>query len=125
MSQTPLPTDAELEILGVLWARGPSTVREVLERLGAERAVGYTTVLKLLQIMLEKGLVKREEAQRTHVYEAAVAREETEYRLVEELAGKAFRGSVERLALRALSRRTPDAAELQELRELLKRMEAE
>ena len=71
----PRPTDAELEILNVLWRRGPSTVREVQEVLSAQREVGYTTALKLLQIMFEKGLVRRDESSRTHVYEAGVAQE--------------------------------------------------
>src|SRR5262245_49047818 len=99
----PRPTDGELEILGVLWQKGPSTVRDVHASLEAVREVGYTTVLKLLQIMAEKGLVKRDESQRSHVYRAALNREVTQRQLVRDLLTRAFGGSTEQLVVQALS----------------------
>jgi BlaI family transcriptional regulator, penicillinase repressor len=116
---TPLPTDAELEILHVLWTHGPATVREVRDRLPRAEEAGYTTVLKLLQIMHAKGLVTRDEAQRSHVYAAAVARDDTERGLVDDLARRVFGGSAGRLALRALSERAASPRELEEIRRLL------
>ncbi len=113
----PLPTEAELDLLGVLWRRGPGTVRDVQQALGRE--MGYTTVLKLLQIMHAKGLVTRDESRRTHVYAAAVERDETEGGLVSELARRAFGGSAGRLVMRALSERTASPEELAEIRRLL------
>jgi predicted transcriptional regulator len=121
----PLPTDAELAILQVLWRDGPQTVREVLEHLRKDRKVGYTTVLKLLQIMHEKGLVERDESSRSHVYEPAVAEKGTETRLVSELIDRGFSGSAGRLVLRALSTRPATATEIQEIRQLLDRLEGE
>jgi BlaI family transcriptional regulator, penicillinase repressor len=121
--QTSLPTEGELEILRVLWDRGPSTVREVHERLAHLRAVGYTTVLKLLQIMHAKGLVTRDESERTHVYAAAAARAATERRLVRDLAERAFGGSAARLVLRALPDVPATPAEIEEIRALLRRLE--
>lgn len=120
---TPLPTDAELGILQVLWRRGPSTVREVLEELRPERSVGYTTVLKLLQIMHEKRLVERDESQRSHRYAAAVAEQATERRLVGELVEKGFEGSTGRLVLRALSVGQATPEELTEIRRLIDELE--
>lgn len=119
------PTDAELEILTVLWDRGPSTVRAVFEEIEPEAGVSrrYTTILKIMQIMAEKGLVTRDESRRAHVYEALVSRESTRTRLVEELAEKAFGGSALSLALKALSSRPATAAELDEVRELLRHAE--
>ena len=121
----PLPTDVELEILRVLWARGPSTVREVHDAVGRTRDTGYTTILKLLQIMHAKGLVERDEAARTHVYRASSAREETQRRLVTDLAARAFGGSAARLALRALSTAPATSGDLKAIRELLERLERE
>lgn len=115
--RVPLPTEAELDLLSVLWRRGPATVRDVQQALG--RDAGYTTVLKLLQIMHAKGLVTRDESRRTHVYAAAVEREETEGGLVDELARRAFGGSAGRLVMRALSDRSASAEELAEIRRLL------
>jgi predicted transcriptional regulator len=120
----PLPTDAELGILQVLWRRGPSTVREVMEALERERAVGYTTVLKLLQIMHEKGLVERDETQRSHRYSPAVAEHATERRLVGELIDRGFEGSTGRLVLRALAARQASAEELAEIRRLIDELES-
>ena len=121
--EPPLPTDAELRILRVLWDRGPSTVREVLDRMPEDRPVGYTTVLKLLQIMHEKGLVGRDEEGRSHVYSARVAEQRTERRLVSDLIDRAFSGSAEVLVLRALSERRASPEELEEIRRLIDRLQ--
>src|SRR5437016_11536630 len=97
------PTEAELAILRVLWQRGPSTVRDVTDALRAERGTGYTTALKLLQIMTEKGLVRRNDAARSHVYEASAPAEATQRQLVRHLLDKAFGGSAARLVMQALA----------------------
>jgi BlaI family transcriptional regulator, penicillinase repressor len=119
----PRPTDAELEILKVLWRRGPSTVRDVFETLGEARGTGYTTVLKLMQIMATKGLVERDEGERAHRYEAALAEDETQQRLVGDLLQKAFDGSAKKLVLQALSSRRATADELAEIRRMLDELE--
>jgi predicted transcriptional regulator len=119
MSKKPLPTDAEIAILGVLWQRGPSTVREVHEALQPVQGTGYTTVLKLMQIMAQKGLVERDEAQRSHVYRALVSEEQAQRRLLGDLMDKAFGGSSARLVLRALSVKRASREELDEIRALL------
>lgn len=121
MSTPPTPTDAELAVLRVLWARGPSTVRDVQGRL--EGDAGYTTVLKHLQIMLEKGLVDRDESQRAHVYRAAVAEDATQRRLVRDLRDRAFGGSARQLVMRALSSDDVSREELAEIRRLLDDLE--
>lgn len=113
----PRPTDAELEILSVLWKKGPATVRQVHEALGRETA--YTTVLKFLQIMMDKGLVTRDERQRTHVYAAAEAEQITQRRLLRNLLEKAFAGSAGQLVLQALSAKRATPAEMRQIRELL------
>ena len=115
----PRPTAAELEILGALWTLGPSTVRDVQEELQRAKPTGYTTVLKLLQIMADKGLVVRDEDQRAHVYHAAASRESTQRQLVDDLADRAFGGSAMALAMRALDTRRATRAELAEIRRLL------
>ena len=119
----PQPTDGELEILQVLWDRGPSTVREVFEELKRVKPVGYTTVLKFMQIMAEKGLVRRNEEQRAHLYKAAFPRETTQKQLVRDLLDRAFAGSSMQLVMQALSaqRATPD--EILQIRQLLDRYE--
>ena len=124
MAETRLPTDAELEILRVLWERGPSTVRAVQEVLSAQREVGYTTALKLLQIMFEKGLVRRDESARTHVYEAGVAQDLTQNALVGDLVDRAFGGSASALVLGALSSKPASKEELAEIRRLLDELES-
>jgi len=111
------PTDAELAILRVLWSRGPSTVRQVAECLG--RGTGYTTVLKLLQIMTEKGLAVRDESARTHVYDAAFSEDQTQRQLVADLLDRAFGGSAAKLVMQALATRRTSATELEEIRKLL------
>jgi predicted transcriptional regulator len=113
------PTDAELGILRVLWSRGPSTVRQVAEALGRE--AGYTTVLKLLQIMTEKRLVVRDEASRTHVYQAAYTEDQTQKQLVSDLLDRAFGGSAAKLVLQALAANKTSPEELAEIRKLLDR----
>lgn len=115
----PRPTDAELEILTVLWSRGPSTVREVHEITAKSKPTQYTTVLKLMQIMAEKGLLQRDEERRAHVYEAACPPESTQKQLVGDLLQRAFNGSATRLLQGALSARKASKAELAELRKLL------
>ena len=113
------PTTSELQILQVLWERGPATVREVHDALREGRALGYTTVLKLMQIMTTKGLVRRNEEQRAHVYEAACPPERTQRQLASDLLQRAFNGSAARLMQGALSGRRTSRAELAELRKLL------
>ena len=122
-TELPRPTDAELEILKVLWRRGPSTVREVFETLGENKVTGYTTVLKFMQIMAEKGLVVRDESERAHRYEAAAREDETQRRLVGDLLRKAFDGSAKKLVLQALSTERATADELGEIRRLLDELE--
>lgn len=122
----PRPTDAELDILRVLWERGPATVREVVEHLDEierRRPSGYTTVLKQLQIMTEKGLVERDESGRAHVYRASVAREATETQLVGDLLERAFGGSASRLVMRALATTPASQDEIAQIRRLLERAE--
>jgi BlaI family penicillinase repressor len=117
------PTASELEILHVLWTRGPSTVREVHEALGAGKPTGYTTTLKLLQIMAEKDLVRRDEKQRAHIYQARVPREQTQSQLVRDLVNKVFGGSAAGLVMHALSGKRASAKELAEIRRTLDDME--
>ena len=119
----PRPTDAELAILRVLWERGPSTVRDVTVALQKERGTGYTTALKLMQIMTEKGLVQRNDSQRTHVYEAVAAAEVTQKQLVTDLLERAFGGSAQQLVMQALSSKKASSAELVEIRKLIDEMQ--
>jgi BlaI family transcriptional regulator, penicillinase repressor len=113
------PTASELEILRVLWARGPSTVREVHESLSEQRSLGYTTVLKLLQIMTAKGTVRRNKDQRAHVYEACQPAMETKRQLVGDVLQRVFEGSASELMIHALEGRRTSKKELEELRRLL------
>jgi predicted transcriptional regulator len=119
----PKPTERELAILRVLWDRGPSTVRQVHEVLAENPGTGYTTTLKFLQIMAEKGLVKRDEARRTHIYRAAHPREETQSRLLGDLLEKVFEGSARNLVMSALSSRKTSRKEIEEIRKLLDELE--
>ena len=123
--EPPRPTDAELEILAVLWSRGPSTVREVHEAITARRPAQYTTALKLLQIMTEKGLVQRNEKQRAHIYQAARPREWTQRQLAGDLIQRAFSGSAKSLILGVLAARKTSKRELAEIRALLDEYEKE
>lgn len=111
------PTEAELAILRVLWARGPSTVREVARAMGRESA--YTTILKLMQIMTAKGLVRRDESPRTHVYEAAGTEGQTQRQLVSDLLERVFDGSASKLVMQALAAKKASRKELDEIRKLL------
>ena len=117
--KTPGPTDRELAILRVLWERGPSTVRQVNEAISADRSTGYTTTLKLMQIMTEKGLVIRDESDRTHVYKANVAQEQTQRQLVGDLMDRAFGGSARKLVMQALAAKKVSAEELAKIRQIL------
>ena len=120
MSKTlPRPTDAELAILRVLWDQGPSTVRQVHAALADARETGYTTTLKLMQIMAEKGLVTRDETARTHVYSARVARDITQRQLVSDLMNRAFGGSAAELVMQALNVQKTSNEELSEIRRLI------
>ena len=122
---TPRPTDAELAILRVLWERGPSTVREVHDALSATQDSGYTTVLKLMQIMTDKGLVTRDESQRAHVYSAREGEQKTQRQLLGDLIDRAFGGSPAKLVMQALSASRASAEELNAIRQLLDKMEEE
>ena len=121
---SPRPTDAELGILNVLWERGPSTVRDVHEALYRDEGAGYTTALKLMQIMHAKGLVLRDDSERAHVFRAAVSRERTQKRFVAEMVQRVFNGSPSQLVLQALGGRAKATREeLDEIRALLDRIE--
>ena len=121
----PKPSAGELEILRVLWRRGPSTVHQVQPELKRGDRVGYTTVLKLLQIMFEKGLVRRDESSRPHVFRAAVAEAQVKRRLVADLLDDVFEGSSMSLVMQALSAKPASADEVRQLRELLDEIEGE
>jgi predicted transcriptional regulator len=120
MAKLPKPTDAELAILRVLWQRGPSTVRQVHDALNETKKTGYTTVLKFLQIMHEKGLVSRDETPYAHVYQARLPREEAQRTLVADLLNRAFDGSMGGLVLQALSSKKASKEELSEIRKILR-----
>ena len=119
----PRPTDGELAILRVLWDRGPSTVRQIHEVLVGEKDLGYTSVLKLLQVMTEKGLVNRDESERSHVYRVAQSAERTREHLVTDLLDRAFGGSAAQLVIQALSSRKASREEVDAIRALLDRAE--
>jgi BlaI family penicillinase repressor len=120
MKQSPQkPTASELEILRVLWSRGPSTVREVHDALREKKAVGYTSVLKFLQIMTEKGTVRRNESQRAHVYEACLPAAQTKRQLAGDMLQRVFEGSASQLMLHALAGRKSSQEEIEELRRVL------
>ncbi|HUM06493.1 MAG TPA: BlaI/MecI/CopY family transcriptional regulator [Terriglobales bacterium] len=117
------PTSSELEILRVLWSRGPSTVREVHDSLAESKDVGYTSVLKFLQIMTAKGLVKRNETQRAHVYEACLPAEQTKRQLAGDILQRVFEGSASQLMVHALAGKKASREEIEELRRLLNEYE--
>jgi BlaI family transcriptional regulator, penicillinase repressor len=119
------PTEGELAILSILWSRGPCTVGQVQESLSRERETGYTTALKLLQIMTEKGLVVRDESKRAHVYRAKFTEEQTQQQLVGDLLERAFGGSATRLVVQALSSRRATKKELGQIRNLLDELEGD
>jgi len=115
----PRPTDGELEILRVLWNRGASTVRDVYDELSKTRPLGYTTVLKMMQIMADKGLVSRDEDQRAHVYSARVPQEQTQRQMVRDLLRSAFNDSASQLVMQALASKKTSSKELAQIRQLL------
>ncbi|MHB1957783.1 MAG: BlaI/MecI/CopY family transcriptional regulator [Acidobacteriaceae bacterium] len=120
--QTPRPTEAELDILQILWSNGPQTVREVHQAL-RDKQTGYTTVLKQMQVMTEKGLLKRNERFRSHVYAAKHGRERTQQRLIVDLLQRAFSGSAKNLVLGALSARPVSQEELAEIKQAIRQFE--
>ena len=122
-NELPRPTDAELAILRALWDLGPSTVRQVHDAMSADQSTGYTTVLKLMQIMTEKRLLERDESQRAHVYTPRVSEQKTQRQLVTDLLDRAFAGSTAQLVLQALSSKTASASEIEEIRQLLDTIE--
>ncbi|MFZ0274686.1 MAG: BlaI/MecI/CopY family transcriptional regulator [Acidobacteriaceae bacterium] len=115
----PRPTEGELELLRILWDRGPSTVRDIHDQINAKRALGYTSVLKLLQIMTEKGLVEREESGKAHIYHPAASQNETQDQLVRDISERLFAGSAAQLAMHALSLESVNDQELEALRNLI------
>ena len=123
--QSPQPTDVELAILRVLWRLGPSTVREVYLALQSSRDTGYSTALKMMQIMLEKGLLRRDDSQRPQVYTPSQPEEQTQRQMVNDLLQKVFGGSARKLVLRAVESERVSAQELAEIRKLLKQMEGD
>jgi predicted transcriptional regulator len=122
--EVPRPTEGELELLGILWERRSATVRELFEAVNTKREVVYTGVLKLLQIMTEKGLVERDERERAHVYRAAISQADTEVRFLRELSERFFAGSAAQLALRALEMEKASDAELDAIRRLIAKKDA-
>jgi BlaI family penicillinase repressor len=118
----PKPTEAELEILQILWEHGSSPVRLVNEKLSARREVGYTTTLKLMQIMVDKGLARRDTANRTHIYEPAVREEDIQQQLLENFVDTTFRGSAMKLVVQALGNHQASEEELQEIKNLIEKI---
>ena len=125
MKKTSKPTDAELDILNVLWGKGPSTVREVHEEIQRNKSLGYTTILKQMQIMVEKGLLTRDTSKRTHVFQPAVSQDSTQKGLVSRLMDSAFGGSATKLVMQALGHRKASPEELDQIRALLDDIESE
>ena len=119
----PQPTNAELDILRVLWRRGPSTVRQVHEELSRSRRLGYTTALKLMQIMAQKGLLRRDESRRSHVYRTSESEGQTQRRLAAHLLERGFGGSARKLVMQALSAKRASAEEIAEIRQMLDDLE--
>ena len=123
MAKHQKPTDAELAILRVLWNRGPSTVRQVQDELSKSKKTGYTTVLKFMQIMVEKGLLRRDDSPYAHIYEARVPREQTQRSIVADIVDRVFEGSMSRLVMQALEAKHATSEELAEIRKVLKKYE--
>ena len=119
------PTEAELEILSVIWERGEATVREVFEVINAQKPVAYTTVLKFLQIMHEKGLVERDEENRAHIYRAKIEQKETGKKMLNDILQKVFGGSASKLVQQVLETETTSADELKEIRRMIEKAEKE
>ena len=123
MSTNIRPTDSELEILNILWEKGPSTVRDVHEVLEKSKDAGYTTTLKLMQIMHEKGLLKRDATTKSHVYTANVSQEKTQGQLIKRMIDNVFNGSASQLVMQALGNHKPSTVELNEIKKYLEEME--
>jgi len=121
LRQSPRPTEGELELLNILWEKGPSTVRDLHVEISERRPLGYTSVLKLLQIMTEKGLVEREESGKAHVYTAAGTQQETQSQLLRDISERLFSGSAAQLAMHALAMQPVSERELEELRTLIEK----
>ena len=119
------PTDVELQILGVLWERGPSTVRQVHQSLAAQRETGYSTTLKMIQVMREKGLVTRDESVRPQLYRAAESKTQTQLQMLDDLAQRAFGGSAKKLVMRMLSAQRVSAEDLVEMQRLIEEAKGE
>ncbi|GAB5554420.1 MAG: hypothetical protein Sapg2KO_40110 [Saprospiraceae bacterium] len=119
------PTESELEILQVLWANGPCAVRTVNDQLNLQREVGYTTTLKIMQLMLNKGLVARDTSSRTHIYRAAVSEKETRANLLDRFVDTTFRGSAMDMVMQALGNKDTSAEELAEIKAFIKKIEAD
>ena len=117
------PTEKELAILKVLWAGGPSTVRQVNDQISKQQKTGYTTTLKLMQIMTDKGLLVRDDSTFKHVYKPAISEEKTQKQIVSDVLEKVFAGSAEKLVMRALSAKQVTAEELEKIRQILDKME--
>lgn len=124
-NSSPRPTNRELTILGILWDKGPSTVRQVNEAMNKRADTGYTTTLKLMQIMTDKGLLLRDDSQFKHVFRPALSQEKAQKQLVGDLLDRAFAGSAEKLVMRALSARKVSAKELAGIRKILDEFEGE
>jgi BlaI family transcriptional regulator, penicillinase repressor len=128
MNMTPIkfkPTETELEILSILWNKGPSTVRTVNDEMNRGKLVGYTTTLKLMQIMTEKGMVEREMDGRTHIYHAVARQEDEQVRMIDRLLDTAFGGSASKLVMQALGNHKTSDEELQEIKALIQKLEGE
>lgn len=123
MASTPHPTRAELEILHVLWSRGPQSVRDVQKAIGEARDVGYTSVLKTMQIMTEKGLVERDDSVRPQIYRAKSSQDRTQRQMLADLINRAYGGSIKALVLHAIGDRRPSAQDLDALERLLDKFE--
>ena len=123
MKKRQRPTDAELEILRVLWNRGPRTVKQVHDELSKSKTTGYTTVLKFMQIMVDKGLLRRDDSPYAHIYEARVPRDKTQRNMVADLLDRVFDGSMSGLVVQALAAKRATSAELAEIRKILKKYE--
>lgn len=123
MHTTVKPTDAELEILRLIWQNGPSTVRQINDLLNEKKTVGYTTTLKLLQIMAQKGIVRADKSDRSHVYTALYKEDETQHQLLDQLLQAAFGGSAKKLVMQALGNGKTSRSELEEIKSLISKLE--
>ena len=117
------PTDSELDILNILWSKGPSSVREVHEAIALSKKVFYTTTLKTMQVMVEKGLLKRDTSHRSHIYEALIKREEIQKSSLNKILDTVFGGSTSKLVISALGQKSPTPEELKEIKSILEKLE--